>query len=133
MILIKRAFLNQIFTHLQMCYPEEGCGLVAGSELGRVTAVYPIENHLHSPTTFLMNPQQQIQAMLDLEASGWQLLAIYHSHPHGPETPSPTDIQQATYPEAFSIIVSLADLTKPTVRIFQITGPKVTEKKMQVV
>ncbi|MEZ4594001.1 MAG: M67 family metallopeptidase [Chloroflexota bacterium] len=133
MVLMTRPFLNQIINHLQTCYPEEGCGLVAGDELGRVTAVYPIENSRHSPTAYRMNPQQQIQAMLDLEANGWQLLAIYHSHPHGPETPSSTDIQQATYPEALSIIVSLADLTEPTVRIFQITGPTVTEKKMKVV
>ena len=133
MFVIERPFLDQILNHLQACYPEEGCGLIAGDELGRVTAVYPIENNLHSPTAYKMNPQQQIQAMLELEAIGWQLLAIYHSHPHGPETPSPTDIQQATYPEAFSLIVSLAAQSAPVVRLFHITGPLVTEKKMRVV
>lgn len=133
MVLMTQAFLNQIINHLQTCYPEEGCGLVAGDDAGRVTAVYPIENSLHSPTAFKMNPQQQIQAMLELEANDWQLLAIYHSHPHGPETPSRTDIQQATYPEALTLIVSLAEQTAPVLRLFHITGPTVTEKKIKVV
>lgn len=107
--------------------------MLAGDELGRVTAVYPIENNLHSPTAYQMNPQQQLKAMLELEANGWQMLAIYHSHPNGPETPSLTDIQQTTYPEALSLIVSLAKQTNPILRVFQITGPTVTEKKMKVV
>lgn len=133
MFVIERPFLNQILNHLQDCYPEEGCGLVAGDEMGRVTAVYPIENSLHSPTAFKMEPKQQIEAMLALEANGWQLLAIYHSHPGGPEIPSRTDIQQAHYPEALTLIISLSEQTVPTVRLFQITGPTVVEKKMQVV
>jgi len=133
MFVIERPFLNQILTHLQECYPEEGCGLLAGDNLGRVTAVFPIENRLHSPTAYEMAPQQQLQAMLDIEANGWQLLAIYHSHPHGPETPSPTDIALAFYPEAVTLIVSLADQTAPIVRIFQIADSVVAEKNMMIV
>ncbi|MCA9900125.1 MAG: M67 family metallopeptidase [Ardenticatenaceae bacterium] len=133
MFVIERPFLNQILNHLQDCYPEEGCGLVAGDEMGRVTAVYPIENSLRSPTAFQMNPQQQLQTMLALEANGWQLLAIYHSHPHGPETPSVTDVQQAYYPDALSMIVSLANQVTPTVRLFQIAKSIVIEKKIKVV
>ena len=106
---------------------------MAGDEMGRITAVYPIENSLHSPTAYRMNPQQQLKAMLELEANDWQLLAIYHSHPHGPETPSPTDIQQAYYPEALTMIVSLADEEAPIVRLFQIAKSIVSEKKLRVV
>ncbi|WP_420629141.1 M67 family metallopeptidase [Candidatus Leptofilum sp.] len=133
MLIIERSFLNQILNHLQDCYPQEGCGLVAGDAVGRVTAVYPIKNSLHSPIAYQMNPQQQLQAMLNLEAEGWQLLAIYHSHPQGPETPSNTDIQQAYYPEALTMIISLANRKTPIVRIFQIEGQRVTEEKMKVV
>ena len=133
MLTIKRPFLNQILTHLQNCYPQEGCGLVAGDEAGGVTAVYPINNALQSATAYKMVPQQQLRAMLDLEANGWQLLAIYHSHPQGPEHPSVTDIKQATYPEALTLIVSLHDQSSPVTRLFHILGPTVTEKKMKVV
>lgn len=133
MLRIARPFLNQVLDHLRACYPLEGCGLLAGNEMGTVTAVYPIENVLHSLTAYEMDPQQQIEAMLALEAAGWQLLAIYHSHPQGPELPSATDIAQAYYPEAMHIIVSLREQTAPVVRAFRIVGREVVEQKMKVI
>ena len=133
MLTIERPFLNQILDHLQACYPLEGCGLLAGNVAGRVTAVYPIDNILQSPTAYEMNPHQQIQAMIDLEAQGWQLVAIYHSHPHGPERPSPTDIALAFYPEAIHVIVSLKERTQPIVRGFTIVAQMITEQTIKVV
>ena len=133
MLTIERPFLNQILEHLQGCYPLEGCGLVAGNEAGWVTAVYHIDNILQSPTAYEMDPRQQIQAMLDLEAQGWQLLAIYHSHPQGPNYPSPTDIALAFYPEAANIIVSLQDRAVPKIRAFTIVAHKVAETSIKVV
>ena len=133
MLIIKRPFLDQIINHLQSCYPLEGCGLIAGDKGSRVTAVYPIDNVLQSPTAYQMNPLQQIEAMLDLEAHGWRLLAIYHSHPQGPDSPSVSDIKQAFYPEALTMIVSLENQSQPTVRVFQIVAQTVAEKKMKVV
>jgi proteasome lid subunit RPN8/RPN11 len=53
-----------------------------------------------------MNPQQQLDALLDMEQNGWDLLAIYHSHPHGPELPSHTDILEHFYPDALCMIWS---------------------------
>lgn len=134
MLTIERPLLNQILEQLQACYPLEGCGLLAGdAAAGWVTAVYPIENSLHSPTAYKMDPAQQIQAMLDLEARGWQLLAIYHSHPHGPEIPSATDVALATYPEALYVIVSLQERAALVVRAFRIDGSAFIEETMRVV
>ena len=121
-----------MLNHLQACYPLEGCGLLAGDEAGTVTAVYPIDNILQSPTAYEMDPQQQIQVMLTLEAADWQMLALYHSHPQGPEQPSTTDIAQAYYPEALHIIVSLREQTVPVVRAFQILGQEVIEQKIKI-
>lgn len=133
MLTMERPFLNQILEHLQGCYPLEGCGLVAGDNVGRVTAVYPITNILHSPTAYEMDPTEQIQAMINLEACGWQLAAIYHSHPQGPETPSPTDIALAFYPATTYIIVSLHKREAPVVRAFQIVVQEVMEQTVTVV
>lgn len=133
MLTIARPFLNQMLDHLQGCYPLEGCGLLAGDEQGRVTAVYPIDNILQSPTTYEMDPQQQLEAMLALEAAGWHLLAIYHSHPQGPEHPSITDIALAYYPEALHIIVSLRKQNSPIVRAFRILDQEVVEKDMKII
>jgi proteasome lid subunit RPN8/RPN11 len=80
-----------------------------------------------------MNPHQQIEALLALEAAGWQLLAIYHSHPQGPELPSATDIALAFYPEAVNIIVSLLVQSVPVVRAFQFVVQDVIEQKIKVI
>ena len=133
MLTIERPFLDQIITHLQSCYPLEGCGLVAGNEAGEITAVYPIENSLQSPTAYEMAPRQQIEAMLDMEAQGWQMAAIYHSHPQGPERPSATDIALAFYPEASYIIVSLKNRTEPVIRAFTIEAGNVSERIITLV
>ena len=133
MLTIKRPFLQQMLQHLQAAYPLEGCGLLAGDEMGKVTAVYPIHNILQSPTNYEMDPRQQIQAILDMEDKGWQMIAIFHSHPQGPDYPSPTDIALAFYPEAVNIIVSLQKRTAPTVRVFTIEGQKVSEQTITVV
>lgn len=83
--------------------PLEACGLLAGAE-GRVLKVYALENELRSPTRFRIAPQEQLAAFMEIEEAGWELLAIYHSHPGGPPHPSTSDIAEALYPEALHLI-----------------------------
>ncbi len=128
---IKRPFLNQLLAYLQAAYPLEACGILAGQD-GQVTQVYPIENRLHSATVYEMNPQQQLAAMLEIEERGWEMLAIYHSHPNGPETPSPTDIAQAYYPDTLQLIVSLRKRERPSIRAFTIVDGRVDEVEIAV-
>jgi len=92
-------------THVQRHAPEEACGILAGVG-GRVTQVFAIENMLHSPVAYEMDPVQQVQAMLALEAAGWDICGIFHSHPAGPALPSATDLAQAYYPEAVYVILA---------------------------
>ena len=89
--------------HVRSLAPEEACGLVAGVD-GKSTQVLPVENKLHSPVRFRMEPNQQIKAYLSILDQGLELVAIYHSHPAGPDHPSLTDIEEAAYPEAASLI-----------------------------
>jgi proteasome lid subunit RPN8/RPN11 len=105
--------------------PEEACGLVAGSG-SQPQNVIPIANILHSPVRYRMDPQAQIDAFLALENQGQELLAIYHSHPAGPETPSPTDIAEAYYPDSLYLIWSPA-AAGWRCRGFQIVRGAVTE------
>ncbi|MCP4415500.1 MAG: M67 family metallopeptidase [Chloroflexi bacterium] len=133
MLTIERPLLNQMLQHLQAEYPLEGCGLLAGKEDGWITAVYPIHNILQSPTKYEMDPRQQLHAFLDMEAKGWQLAAIFHSHPQGPDHPSPTDIALAYYPDATNIIISLRNRAAPVVRAFIIKTQTVTEQTMTIV
>lgn len=99
---------------------------------GHVVKLYPIENRLQSPVAYEMEPTQQLDAFLDMEAQGWELTAIYHSHPKGPETPSATDIAQAYYPETIQVIVSLQARKRPSVRAFTIVDGRVDEVEIIV-
>lgn len=96
--------------HVLSRTPEEACGLVAGqrSPGGDATAcaVLEIPNQLHSPVRFRMDPQAQLEAFLVMEEAGWELVAIFHSHPNGPAYPSNTDLAEACYPEALALIWS---------------------------
>ncbi len=115
-----------LLAHAEAERPNEACGLLAGKG-GQVRRVYQVENIHHSPTVYEMNPAQQLAAFLDMEAAGWELLAIYHSHPVGPTEPSPTDIAQAYYPESIYVIVSPAPGGAWQVRGFIIEAEQVTE------
>ena len=76
---------------------EEACGFVAGEgQYSRL--VIPVTNSLHSPTRFRMQPDEELKALLLMEDRGLELLAVYHSHPHGISEPSITDHAELTLP-----------------------------------
>lgn len=83
--------------------PEEACGFVVGS--GNVARlIIPVTNSLHDPYRFRMDPQEQLTAFLLAEEKGWEILAVYHSHPHGISTPSATDYNELTFPGLIYLI-----------------------------
>jgi proteasome lid subunit RPN8/RPN11 len=77
--------------------PLEACGLLAGKH-GVVDVVLPVKNASESAVRFRMEPRAQLRAFAHIEASGQEILAIFHSHPKGSSIPSPTDIREAAYP-----------------------------------
>jgi proteasome lid subunit RPN8/RPN11 len=126
MLSLEKAIYEAIIVAGQAGYPLEVCGLLAGQD-GRITHIFPIYNIRQSPIAFEMEPQQQIQTMLDIEAQGLHLLAFYHSHPQGPPIPSPTDVAQAYYPELVQFILSLQEQERPLLRAFTIINQHVDE------
>ncbi len=84
-----------MFEHVLACLPEEACGLLGGKG-ERANLAIPVENQLRSPTRFRMAPVAQLEAMLRLEQLGLDLVAIFHSHPNGPPTPSHTDLDEVS-------------------------------------
>jgi proteasome lid subunit RPN8/RPN11 len=87
---------DQMLTDIEKRKPEEACGLIAGLS-GQAIEVVPISNESHSATYYRMAPKEQLDAFNRFDEKGWELLAIYHSHPDGPDFPSTTDIAEATY------------------------------------
>ncbi len=88
--------------HVQASLPLEACGLLAG-ESNRVKEIISVKNQAASPTRFRMDPEEQLRAFEHMESAGMDLLGIYHSHPEGPDRPSPTDIAEAAYQTVYVI------------------------------
>jgi proteasome lid subunit RPN8/RPN11 len=110
----------QIVEHALSGYPDEVCGLVAGRG-GVATAAYPGRNISPTPSDTYELDHDTLARMIDFEDAGLELTAIYHSHPRGPETPSPTDVALAFYPATVYLIISLATSELPLLRGFRIT------------
>lgn len=109
---------EQIISHAVAGYPEEVCGLVSGKD-GVAMVVHPGRNVAAAPrTTFELDPET-LTKQIDFEEAGLELVAIYHSHPHGPAFPSETDVERAAYPDAFYLICDLADPDHPTLHVFR--------------
>jgi len=86
--------------------PLEACGLLAGKN-DQVEKVIFVRNQAQSPVRFVMDPYEQLEAFNWIESNNMDLLAIFHSHPAGPETASVTDIAEAAY-EVVYVIWSLS-------------------------
>ncbi|MCC6067151.1 MAG: M67 family metallopeptidase [Pyrobaculum sp.] len=76
----------------QRCSPDAECpALLFGREETVLTWSW-LRNVLNSPTAFLLDPEEMYGAITDAEASGLDLVAIFHTHP-GPPAPSPLDLK----------------------------------------
>ncbi|HLA06342.1 MAG TPA: M67 family metallopeptidase [Anaerolineales bacterium] len=89
--------------HASAQYPLEACGLLAGKN-DQVEVVIKIRNQSQSPTRFVMDPYEQLNAFQWIESNGLELIGIFHSHPRGPEVVSVTDIAEAAYPVVHVIV-----------------------------
>ncbi len=119
------ALRQEILAHLVACLPQEGCGLLGGKQ-DYCERVWTIPNELHSPNGFQMDPQAQLQAFLQMEDLGLDLVAFFHSHPRGPQVPSETDIAEFAYPGVVSLIC-VPDNENWIVRGFDIRSDQVME------
>ncbi len=106
-IKLPRSIVNQLLELALSAPDREICGLIASLE-GQPTRCYPVSNVANHPRSrFQLDPKQQIAAMRQMREQGETLFAIYHSHPNSPATPSITDIEQISYPDALTLIISL--------------------------
>ena len=83
--------------------PEEACGLVGGIR-NQALIVMPITNELHSNVRFRMDPKEEVEAFINIEKQGWEVLAVYHSHPMGIDQPSETDLEELSFPGIIYLI-----------------------------
>ena len=131
MLTLERAYVDEIIAHARQDVPNECCGIVAGLH-GDATKLYRAVNAEASPYRYNVDPKDLLRIYRDLESKGWDVLVIYHSHTHTEAYPSPTDVRLAAWPEAYYLIVSLADAANPVLRAFRINDGQVKEEELQV-
>jgi len=95
--------LQKMISHVDSCAPLEACGLLAGLN-SKVETVLEVTNQAQSEVRYVMDPIEQLNAFEWIESNGLDLIGIFHSHPTGPETVSPTDIAQAAYAVVYVIL-----------------------------
>jgi [CysO sulfur-carrier protein]-S-L-cysteine hydrolase len=127
---IPRAIYEELLEHAREDAPNECCGLIGGED-GVAKTVYRARNAEASPLRYNLDPQDQFRIMSEMDESGEELAAIYHSHIASPAYPSQTDINLAAYPDALYLIVSLADGEKE-LRGFRIVDGEVSEVDLKV-
>ena len=130
MTTLPQAFAQEMIAQAKEEAPYEACGVIAGKE-GRAVKLYRTANAERSETTYRLEPEEQYKIFMEMEKKGWELWAIYHSHRTFPPYPSPRDIEQAYFPEALYIIISLAQ-EEPEIRAFRIVEGEVREEELVI-
>lgn len=129
-LLLPEEMRRALIAHARREAPNECCGIIAGKD-GRPVRVLEARNAEQSPYRYSIDSRDLLQLFRELEVNGWDLLAIYHSHTHTPAYPSPTDLSLAAYPDAYYILISLAE-AEPDVRAYRIIDGAVREEPIEV-
>jgi [CysO sulfur-carrier protein]-S-L-cysteine hydrolase len=126
---IPKQLLDEIIDHARSEAPIECCGMIASRD-GEAVKVYRATNAASSPLRYEIDGGEQYRIQIEIEDSGLDLGAIYHSHTRTEPYPSQTDINLAFYPDAVYVIVGLAG-DQPDVRAFQIRDGQVQEAELE--
>ncbi len=129
-MVIPAAVRDEIVAHARAGLPNEACGILAGLD-GRVERFFPAEPDEPSPYYYRIESRDQIRIMNEIDAAGLDLLGIYHSHTSSPAYPSRTDAEQAFWPDAVYVIVSLAG-ADADVRGYRMHDMTVTEETLRI-
>jgi proteasome lid subunit RPN8/RPN11 len=109
---IPKELLDQIHTHGEAAYPEEGAGFLIGNE-GQVATILPLDNSREDGARhnrFLITPEDYLQAELTADRLGLSLIGVFHSHPDHPNQPSEYDREWAQ--PFFSYIITTVNKGK---------------------
>jgi [CysO sulfur-carrier protein]-S-L-cysteine hydrolase len=131
MITLEKELFNKVLSQCLREFPNEACGILAGKD-GKVLKVFESANVDKSPSSYLMEPREQLSIMKEIRNSGLEMAGIYHSHVASEAYPSSRDIELAFYPEASLVIVSLKEKNNPRIRSFKIAGGRITEEDVKI-
>jgi proteasome lid subunit RPN8/RPN11 len=101
MLVLPTPIVKQIRDHLHQAYPNEGAGLLLGSEqAGRreIVQVLTLANAFADEEQyhrFLLTAEDMLAGELAAAEAGLDVLGIFHSHPDCPNVPSEYDREYA--------------------------------------
>src|SRR5579864_1036168 len=131
-IRIRAEILKKMLEHARSEPRIECCGLLAGRD-GVITHIFPAANALASATAYEIAPPELFRLFKTLRAEGLIHLGHYHSHLSTENVPSPTDIEQAGYPDHAYFIVSLFEGAPEPIRAFSIRDGVVRDLEIGVI
>lgn len=113
MMFIGARFVDQIVQAAEKAYPDECCGLLAGTEetdgeivVTRVALSANVsEESLRD--RFEVDPKVRFDLMRELEDGPERIVGHYHSHPDHPAQPSEHDLKMAFEPDLMWLIVGV--------------------------
>lgn len=113
MLTLRKADADAMLEHARRAAPREACGVLGGRDVGserRVEVVMPCRNAHGAPeVAYALDPLDQLRAYLAIEDDKrLGVLGVYHSHPRGPQEPSPVDAAEANLPGATYVVIWLA-------------------------
>lgn len=141
-VVLPRVIAEQIVAQARAEYPNECCGIVAGSanaaDGGEALRYEACRNAAASPYRYTIHPDDAYRVVVDIDDADEAVWAIVHSHVKSPAVPSMTDIGLAQFPDALYILVSLADEEadpvsgQPSLRAWRIVDGAVHEVELTV-
>jgi len=125
-IRIRANIFGEILDHAKSEPLTECCGLLAGHD-AIIDTIVRARNSLESATVYEISPKELFRLFREMREQGLTHLGQYHSHLSSHNVPSPTDIEQAGYPDQAYFIVSLRPDARKPVRAFAIRDGSVRE------
>jgi proteasome lid subunit RPN8/RPN11 len=132
MLVVSRQAFDELVALAYDCYPEEGCGLIAGAPGDDVAVTfYPCRNAAASARVYTIDAWDHLLAERDADDHDWEIIGVVHSHTHSEPHPSPTDVAQAPDPAWHYVIVGLKR-DAPEVRSYRIVDGASAEEPMRI-
>ena len=126
-VLLPSVLAAALWAHVRRELPRECVGALGGGVRGeqvQVHALYPLPNVAARPEReYLADPGELLRVMRGMGREGLELVALYHSHPYGPASPSASDRQLAAYPVPYLI----ADPDAEILRAYLLPGGEEVE------
>lgn len=105
-LILPAPLAQALWAHAEREAPRECVGALGGvihsgpdgTPVWQADALYPLGNvAAHPDRTYLADPGHLVRALKAMAVQGQVLVGLYHSHPTGPDRPSDTDVQLASY------------------------------------